>query len=121
MESNENFPAGSTCALRGAEAKWRPDSGWVETVGRIFEAGGARMRYVCLIGLALTLSGCALERTVTFVYYPSSPHSNTFPPISEFEANAQAECARYGLVAVHQWDNWTTYQRIRSHWICVQQ
>jgi hypothetical protein len=79
------------------------------------------MRYVCLIGLALTLSGCALERTVTFVYYPSSPHSNTFPPISEFEANAQAECARYGLVAVHQWDNWTTYQRIRSHWICVQQ
>jgi hypothetical protein len=83
-------------------------------------SGRARMRHISLIGLLLTLSGCALERNVTFVYYPNPPHSATFPPQSQFAADAQAECARYGLVAVHEWDNWTTFQRIRSSWKCVQ-
>ena len=81
--------------------------------------GRARMRYLCLIGLVLTLSGCALERNVTFVYYPNAPHSDTFPPPSQFARDAQAECAKYGLVAVHNWDNYTSYQRVRSSWNCV--
>jgi hypothetical protein len=78
------------------------------------------MRYVCLVGVLLTLSGCALERSVTFVYYPKAPRSETFPPRSEFARYAQEECAKYGLTAVHEWDNYTTFQRIRSTWRCVQ-
>jgi hypothetical protein len=85
-----------------------------------FEARGARMRYLCLIGLLLTLSGCALERSVTFIYYPKAPRNDVFPPPPEFARVAQDECAKYGLVAVHDWDNTTTYQRIRSTWKCVQ-
>jgi hypothetical protein len=79
------------------------------------------MRYFCLIGLLLlTLSGCALQRSVTFVYYPKSPPSETFPPATQFAADAEAECGRYGLTAVHDWDNVTTFQRFRSTWKCVQ-
>ena len=78
------------------------------------------MRSIYLIGLLLTLSGCALERTVTFVYYPTAPHSNTFPPPWEFASDAQQECAKFGLVAVREWDSVTTYQRVRSSWRCVQ-
>ena len=77
------------------------------------------MRLICLIGVLLTLSGCAFERKVTFVYYPSAPRS-TFPPITDFAREAQAECAKYGMVAVHEWDNWTTWYRWRSTWRCVQ-
>jgi len=77
------------------------------------------MRYICLIGLALVLSGCALERSVTFIYYPNAPKSNTFPPASEFARDAQEECAKYGLVAVHNWDNYTTFQRVRVNYKCV--
>ena len=87
--------------------------------GKFRGLGRARMRYLCLTGLLLTLSGCALERDVTFVYYPNAPHSATFPPPSQFERDAQEECARYGLVAVHNWDNYTTYQRVRSNWKCI--
>jgi hypothetical protein len=77
------------------------------------------MRLICLIGLLLTLSGCALERKVTFVYYPNPPRSATFPPISDFARDAQAECAKYGMAPVHEWDNITTFQRWRSTWRCV--
>ncbi len=77
------------------------------------------MRIVSLIGVLLALSGCAQERWVTFLYYPNPPHSVTFPPPSEFAAEAQKECGRYGLVAVHDWDNWSDFQRIRSSWRCV--
>ena len=76
------------------------------------------MRLIWLIGLLLTLSGCAFDRRVTFVYYPTAPHSDTFPPPSEFARQAQAECARYGLVAVHEWDNVTSWGRWRSTWRC---
>jgi hypothetical protein len=77
------------------------------------------MRYIGLLSLLLTLSGCALERSVTFVYYPNAPHSETFPPRSQFDADAEKECARYGLVAVHSWDNYTTFQRVRVTYKCV--
>ncbi len=79
------------------------------------------MRIVTLIGLLLALAGCASERTITFVYVPNSPaKDSTFPKPSEFEAEAQKECARFALVAVHDWDNWTSFERLRSHWRCVQ-
>ena len=107
---------GSTCAASVPEAKWRPESGRFTTPD---EGRGARMRYIGLLSLLLTLSGCALERSVTFVYYPNAPHSETFPPRSEFDSDAQKECARYGLVAVHDWDNYTTYQRVRVSYKCV--
>jgi len=79
------------------------------------------MRIICLIGLLLTLSGCASERTIAFIYYPNGPHSDIFPPRSEFALEAQKECAKYGLVAVHEWDSVTEFQRVRSFWRCVPQ
>jgi hypothetical protein len=78
------------------------------------------MRIIYLIGLLLALSGCASERSVTFIYYPNRPPGDKFPTPSQFEAEAQRECARYGLVTVHDWDNWTDFQRVRSHWRCVE-
>ena len=77
------------------------------------------MRYIILIGLALALSGCALERSVTFIYYPNAPRSDTFPRQYDFAREAQKECSKYGLVAVHAWDNWTHWQRVRSTYDCV--
>jgi len=76
------------------------------------------MRIVGLIGLLLTLSGCASERTVAFIYYPNHPASK-FPETYQFAAEAQKECARYGLVAVHEWESVTEFQRVRSFWRCV--
>ena len=78
------------------------------------------MRIVSLIGLLLALSGCASERSITFIYYPNRPVGDKFPTSSEFQAEAQKECAKYGLVAEHAWDSWTTFQRVRSDWRCVQ-
>jgi hypothetical protein len=78
------------------------------------------MRVVFLFGFLLALSGCANERAVTFIYYPTRAPGDTFPTPSQFSTEAQKECARYGLVAVHDWDNWTDFQRIRSNWRCVQ-
>jgi hypothetical protein len=78
------------------------------------------MRIVSVIGLLLALSGCAAERTMTFVYVPNRPAGDVFPRPSEFAAEAQKECAKYGLVAQHDWENWTSFDRVRSHWRCVQ-
>ncbi len=78
------------------------------------------MRIVSLICLLLALAGCANTRTVTFLYSPTRPGVGGFPAPSEFEAAAQKECGRYGLMAVHSWDSWTSFQRIRSDWKCVQ-
>ncbi len=77
------------------------------------------MRIVCLIGLLLGVSGCASERSIAFIYYPNGPHSQTFPSRSEFALEAQRECDKYGLVAVHDWDSVTEFQRVRSFWRCV--
>jgi hypothetical protein len=77
------------------------------------------MRIVCLIGLLLGLSGCANYREVVFFYYPNAPRSETFPPRYEFAAEAQKECAKYGMVAVHDWESVTDWQRVRSAWLCV--
>ena len=74
------------------------------------------MRIVGLMGLLLALSGCASERSVTFIYYPNHP-SDAFR-YSTFAAQAQTECGRYGLVAVHVWDNYTDFQRVRLFWRC---
>ena len=67
------------------------------------------MRLLCLIGLAPNLLGCALERRVTYAYYAESPLGDTFPRQVGVCARAQGECARYGVVAVRDWDNITTY------------
>ena len=77
------------------------------------------MRIVGLLGLLLVvLSGCASERTIAFIYYPNHPKDN-FPRTEEFAAEAQKECAKYGLVAVHDWESVTEFQRVRSFWRCV--
>jgi len=78
------------------------------------------MRIVSLLFALLALSGCALERSVTFTYTPTRPGVGSFPMPSQFEAEAQKECGRYGLVAVHSWESWTTFERVRSEWKCVQ-
>lgn len=77
------------------------------------------MRIVCLIGLLLGLAGCANERSMVFVYYPNAPRGALFPPPSQFASEAQQECSKYGLVAVHDWENYTDFQRVRSYWRCV--
>ena len=75
------------------------------------------MRIVGLLGLLLALSGCAAERSVAFIYYPNHPSDAL--RYSQFAAEAQQECGRYGLVAVHVWDSVTDFQRVRSFWKCV--
>ncbi len=76
------------------------------------------MRILGLIGILLALSGCATERDIAFIYYPNHP-GNDFPSPSEFAAEAQKECSKYGLIAVHDWESVTTFQRVRSLWRCV--
>jgi hypothetical protein len=77
------------------------------------------MRIVCLIGLLLGLSACANYREIVFIYYPNAPRNQTFPPPSEFAAEAQRECAKYGMVAIHDWESVADWQRVRSSWLCV--
>jgi adenosylmethionine-8-amino-7-oxononanoate aminotransferase len=77
------------------------------------------MRICGLIGILLALSGCASEREIAFIYYPTRPAGDVFPPPSEFASEAQKECSKYGLVAVHDWDSVTSFQRVRSYWRCV--
>ena len=79
------------------------------------------MRMVFLIGMLAVLTGCSSYRDVTFLYYPNAPRSDTFPPPSAFYAEASRECAKYGMKAVHNWDNYTfDYERIRVNYLCVQ-
>jgi len=92
----------------------RPDD---RTAGR---TGARGMRIVGVLGLLLALSGCASERSIAFIYYPQGPGNDKFPKPSQFYAEAQKECGRYGLVAVHDWDSVTDFQRVRSYWRCVQ-
>ncbi len=77
------------------------------------------MRVIGLLGLLLALSGCASERSVTFIYYPNHPNDSKFPTPAQFAAEAQKECGQYGLVAVHDWESVTEFQRVRSFWRCV--
>jgi hypothetical protein len=79
---------------------------------------GRRMRVIGLLGLLLALSGCASERSVTFIYYPNHPR-DSFPTPAQFAAEAQKECGQYGLVAVHDWESITEFDRVRSFWRCV--
>jgi len=76
------------------------------------------MRNFVLIGLMLALSGCASDRTVTFIYYPNRPHGDAFPQPAQFTAEAQRECQKYGMVAVHDWDSVTDFQRVRTTFRC---
>ena len=77
------------------------------------------MRIVCLMGLLLGLAGCANYRETVFYYYPNAPRGETFPPPSQFAAEAQKECAKYGMVAFHNWESVADWQRVRSEWLCV--
>jgi hypothetical protein len=45
------------------------------------------MRIVFLIGMLAALGGCAVQRDVTFIYYPNAPHreKDPFPPASYME------------------------------------
>jgi len=79
------------------------------------------MRIVFLFGMLAALTGCASYRDVTFVYYPSAPPTDRFPPASRFYAEASRECAKYGMKAVHNWDNYTfDFNRVRVNYLCVQ-
>ena len=80
---------------------------------------GRRMRVIGLLGLLLALSGCANERSVTFIYAPNHPLDSKFPTTAQFAAEAQKECGQYGLIAVHDWESVTEFQRVRSFWRCV--
>jgi hypothetical protein len=80
---------------------------------------GRKMRIVGLLGLMLALSGCASERAIAFYFYPAHP-SSAFPTYGQFAAEAQNECGKYGLIAVHDWDSVADFQRVRSYWRCVQ-
>ena len=75
------------------------------------------MRIVGLLGLLLALSGCASERSIAFIYYPNHPSDALRPTM--FAAEAQTECSKYGLVAVHDWDSVADWHRVRSFWRCV--
>jgi hypothetical protein len=117
----------ATCPLRALEAcvgrigraKCQEGFGVSEVVRRFLEAG-ARMRIVILTGVLLALSGCASYRDVTFIYYPNAPHRETFPRRSEFAAEAQKECAKYGMNAVYSWSTYADFQRVRVIYNCVQ-
>jgi hypothetical protein len=77
------------------------------------------MRIVFLIGMLAALSGCGSYRDVTFIYSPTSPPSNTFPQRYQFDALASRECAKYGMRAVHVWDNTWDFSRVRVNYNCV--
>lgn len=79
------------------------------------------MRFVFLIGMLAGLSGCGSYRDVTFKYYPNAPARDTFPRPWEFYAQAQKECAKYGMNAVHYWDTYDfDFQRVKVIYNCVQ-
>ena len=74
---------------------------------------------VFLIGMLTALTGCGSYRDVTFLYYPDAPPSDRFPPAYRFYAEASRECAKYGMRAVHNWDNYTfDFERIRVNYTC---
>ena len=78
------------------------------------------MRFVFLIGMLAALSGCASYRDVTFLYYPNAPASDPFPPPSAFYAEADRECARYGMKATPYWSTYADFQRVKVIYNCVQ-
>ena len=79
------------------------------------------MRIVFLIGMLAALGGCAVQRDVTFIYYPNAPHRGTFPSRSEFYAVADKECAKYGMRASYNWSNYTPdFHKLRVNYLCVQ-
>jgi hypothetical protein len=78
------------------------------------------MRTVVLIGILLALSGCASYRDITFIYYPNAPHRATFPRPADFYADAERECAKYGMTATHYWDTYADFQRVKVIYNCVQ-
>jgi hypothetical protein len=78
------------------------------------------MRFVFLIGTLAALSGCASYRDVTFIYYPNAPYRTTFPSRSEFYAQAEKECQKYGMRASYNWSNYADFQRVRVNYLCVQ-
>ncbi len=78
------------------------------------------MRVFGLLGLLLALSGCANDRAIVFIYSPNQPDNGIFPRTWQFASEAQKECGKYGLIAVHDWDNVTEFQRVRSYWRCVE-
>jgi hypothetical protein len=77
------------------------------------------MRVFGLLALLMALSGCANERSIAFIYSPNQPNYGNFPRPWQFAAEARAECGKYGLVAVHDWESETEFQRVRSFWRCV--
>ena len=77
------------------------------------------MRIVFLIGTLLALTGCA-SRDVTFLYYPNAPHSGTFPrPSQDSTPRRKGNAARYGLKAVHYWDTYADFDRLKVIYNCV--
>lgn len=78
------------------------------------------MRIVFLTGILVALAGCASHRDITFIYYPNAPHRDTFPRRSEFAAEAQKECAKYGMSASPYWSTYADFDRVKVIYDCVQ-
>ncbi|HSU98983.1 MAG TPA: hypothetical protein VLI91_02655 [Roseiarcus sp.] len=78
------------------------------------------MRFVFLIGMLAALGGCAMHRDVTFLYYPNAPPRDTFPRPYEFYAQADRECEKYGMRASPYWSTYTSFDRVRTTYNCVQ-
>ena len=95
------------------------ESGSFEKAWR-FSRRGARMRFVFLIGMLGVLSGCAMHRDVTFIYYPNAPHRETFPRASEFYAEAAKECSKYGMRATPYWTTYASFDRVKVIYDCYQ-
>ena len=87
---------------------------------RRFSRRGARMRFVFLFGMLAVLGGCAMHRDVTFIYYPNAPHRETFPRPYDFYAQADKECLKYGMRASPYWSTYTSFDRVRTTYNCVQ-
>lgn len=75
---------------------------------------------IFLVGMLAALAGCANYRDVTFLYYPNAPPSDRFPQASAFYAEADRECAKYGMKAVPVWSTWADFQRIKVIYNCIQ-
>ena len=85
----------------------------------VLEAWGENA-FVFLIGMLAALSGCSSYRDVTFHFYPNTRTANVPASLRVYD-QAQKECAKYGMYAVHYWDTYYfDFERVKVIYNCVQ-
>ncbi len=87
--------------------------------GGTAERLGRRMRSDRPFGLAAGVVGLRGRAVGDLHLSPNHPRDSKFPTTAQFAAEAQKECGQYGLIAVHDWESVTEFQRVRSFWRCV--